>query len=150
QLGVYDVFQRPGHVLDGGGGPAASVGLGDLGQVTVVDRAGGHFASSLVSTSSAGDTGSATESVASFQAVQDSRAHLIRAGNLATPAKAMPSSSTSSSGSTWPLPCISVRNSSWIAIASSTGLPITRSVITEAAAWEIEQPSASYDTSSTR
>ena len=73
----------------------------------------------------------------------------MRAGNLATPAKAMPSSSTSSSGSTWPLPCIRVRNSSWIAIASSTGLPITRSVITDAEACEIEQPSASYETSST-
>ena len=38
---------------------------------------------------------------------------------------------------------------SWMAIASSTGLPITRSVITEAEACEMEQPSASYDTSST-
>ena len=74
----------------------------------------------------------------------------MRAGNLATPAKAMPSSSTSSSGSTCPLPCIRARNSSWIASASSTGLPITRSVITEAEACEIEHPSASYDTSATR
>ena len=81
--------------------------------------------------------------VASFQAIHDSSAHLTRAGNLATPAKAMPSSSTSSSGTTVPLPCIRVRNSSWIAIASSTGLPITRSVITEALACEIEQPTAS-------
>src|SRR4051794_3900107 len=87
--------------------------------------------------------------VASFQAIQLSRAHLTRAGNLATPAKAMPSSNTSSSGSTPPLPCIRVTKSAWIAIASSTGLPITRSVSTEADAWEIEQPTASYDTSST-
>ena len=61
----------------------------------------------------------------------------------------MPSSSTSSSGSTVPLPCMRVRNSSWMLIASSTGLPMTRSVITEVEACEIEQPTASYDTSAT-
>ena len=87
--------------------------------------------------------------VASFQAIHDSSAHFTRAGNLATPANAMPSSRRSSSGSTWPLPCMRVRNSSWIAIASSTGLPMTRSVITDAEACEMEQPRASYDTSST-
>ena len=85
--------------------------------------------------------------MASFQAIHDSSAHLTRAGNFATPANAMPSSRTSSSGSTVPLPCIRVRNSSWIDIASSTFLPITRSVITDAEACEIEQPTASYDTS---
>ena len=73
----------------------------------------------------------------------------MRAGNLATPANAMPSSSTSSSGSTLPRPCISARNASCTASASSSGWPITRSVITDVAAWLIEQPSASYDTSST-
>ena len=62
----------------------------------------------------------------------------------------MPSSSTSSSGSTSPRPCISSRNASWVANASSTGWPMTRSVSTEAAAWLIEQPSASYDTSDDR
>ena len=80
---------------------------------------------------------------ASFQAIHDSSAHLIRAGNLATPAKAMPSSRTSSSGTTWPLPCIRVRKLSCTAMASATGLPITRSAITEAEAWEMEQPRAS-------
>ena len=67
----------------------------------------------------------------------------MRAGNFATPANAMPSSRTSSSGSTLPWPCISARNASWVASALSTGWPMTRSVITEAAAWLIEQPSAS-------
>ena len=73
----------------------------------------------------------------------------MRAGNLATPANATPSSSTSSSGSTWPRPCISSRNVSCTDIASATSLPISSSAITEAAAWLIEQPSAAYDTSST-
>ena len=88
--------------------------------------------------------------VASFHAIHDSRAHFTRAGNFATPAKAMPSSSTSSSGSTCPRPCIRVRNSSCTASASvdragrSPGRSSPRS-----AAWLIEQPSASYDTSST-
>ena len=88
--------------------------------------------------------------MASFQAIHGSSAHFTRAGNFATPAKAMPSSSTSSSGSTVPLPCIRVRKLSCTAIASATGLPITRSAITEVAACEIEQPIASYDTSATR
>ncbi len=87
--------------------------------------------------------------MASFQAIHDSSAHLTRAGNFATPANAIPSSRTSSSGSTVPLPCIRARNSPWIDIASSTFLPMTRSAITEAAACEMEQPTASYETSST-
>ena len=81
--------------------------------------------------------------VASFHAIHDSNAHLTRAGNFATPAKATPSSRTSSSGSTLPRPCIRVRKLSWMAIASSTGLPISSSVITEVDACEIEQPTAS-------
>ena len=87
--------------------------------------------------------------MASFQAIHDSSAHFTRAGNLATPANAMPSSRTSSSGSTVPLPCMRVRNVSWTDIASSSGLPITRSASTDAEACEIEQPTASYETSST-
>ena len=81
--------------------------------------------------------------VASFHAIQESNAHFTRAGNLATPAKAIPSSRTSSSGSTVPLPCMSSRKVWWIDIASSTGLPITRSVSTEADACEMEQPTLS-------
>src|SRR3954449_1161866 len=150
ELGVDDVLERLGDVLDRGGPAGTRLRLGHLGQVTVVDGARGHLAFSLVSVSTGSTGEDAAVVVASFQAIQDSRAHLIRAGNLATPANAMPSSSTSSSGSTWPLPCIRVRNSSWIANASSTGLPMTRSVITDAAACEIEHPSASYETSSTR
>ena len=46
-------------------------------------------------------------------------------------------------GSTCPLPCIRVRKVSCTAIASSTLLPMTRSVMTEVAACEIEQPTAS-------
>ncbi len=67
----------------------------------------------------------------------------MRAGNFATPAKAIPSSRTSSSGSTLPRPCISSTNASWVSKALVTGWPMTRSAITEAAAWLIEQPSAS-------
>ena len=50
--------------------------------------------------------------VASFHAIQPSSAHLTRAGYFETPANATASSSTSSSGSTLPLDCISRRNSS--------------------------------------
>lgn len=97
---------------------------------------------------------SSARAVASFHAIQPSSAHLIRDGYLDTPANATASSSTVSknavsSGSDWPLDFISSRNASPIRIASSTGLPITRSLITEALAWLIEQPSGSYDTSST-
>src|SRR6185437_5462431 len=63
--------------------------------------------------------------VASFQAIQPSRAHLTRAGYLETPANATASSSTSSSGSSCPLDCISSRKASPIFIASPTGLPMT-------------------------
>src|ERR1700683_4880536 len=87
--------------------------------------------------------------VASFQAIQPSSAHLIRAGYLDTPANATASSSTSSSGDPWPLDCMSPRNAWLIVIASVTGLPMTRSLMTDALAWLIEQPSASYEMSST-
>src|SRR6266487_1750679 len=91
--------------------------------------------------------------VASFQAIQPSSAHLIRAGYLATPAKAIASSrassSLSSSASTSPRDRIRARKSSPMAIAPLTVFPMTRSVITEALAWLIEQPSASHDTSAT-
>ena len=78
--------------------------------------------------------------VASFHAIQPSSAHLMRAGYLDTPANATASSRMSSSGLACPLDCISVRKASLILIASPTGLPITRSVITDALAWLIEQP----------
>ncbi len=87
--------------------------------------------------------------MASFQAIQPSSAHLIRAGYFDTPANATASSRTSSSGSTCPLDCISSRKASPILMASLTGLPITRSVITDALAWLIEQPRESKETSST-
>jgi hypothetical protein len=44
---------------------------------------------------------------------------------------------------------MSSRNAWLIVMASLTGLPMTRSLITDALAWLIEQPSESYDTSST-
>jgi len=75
-----------------------------------------------------------------LNAIQPSSAHLILAGYFDTPANATASSSTSSSGSACPLDCISARNASPVFIASPTGLPITRSAITEALAWLIEQP----------
>src|SRR5690606_13116485 len=78
--------------------------------------------------------------VASFHAIQASRAHLTRAGYFDTPAKATASCSTSSSGSPCPLDCMSAVNSSRIAIASSTVLPMSRSAMTEALAWLMEQP----------
>ena len=87
--------------------------------------------------------------VASFQAIQPSSAHLIRAGYFDTPANATASSRTSSSGSSCPLDFISSRKASSIFIASLTGLPITRSVMTDALAWLIEQPRDSKETSST-
>src|ERR1700677_4111327 len=87
--------------------------------------------------------------VASFHAIQPSRAHLILAGYFETPTNATASSSTSSSGSPVPLDCMSSRNAWLMAMASPTGLPMTRSLITDALAWLIEQPSEAYDTSST-
>ena len=44
---------------------------------------------------------------------------------------------------------MSSRKAWLIVMASATGLPMTRSLITEALAWLIEQPSESYETSST-
>ena len=81
--------------------------------------------------------------VASFQAIHDSRAHFTRAGNFATPANAIAV-----------LEHVLVRLDAAAALHQrqerlvhrqrlATGLPITRSVITEVAAWLIEQPSAS-------
>src|SRR6478736_2424041 len=129
------VGDHVGHVVDGHRRRAAArSGLGHVGQVAVVDALGvGHE----------GAPSDWAWAVASFHAIQESNAHFTRAGNLATPAKAMPSSRTSSSGSTCPLPCMSSRNVWWICIASSTGLPITRSVSTEADACEMEQPTES-------
>src|SRR4029077_14989763 len=121
-LGELRGFRRGGHVLGGHvlGGHVLR-----------------HFDSSMAC------------AVASFHAIQPSRAHLIRAGYFDTPAKATASSSTPSSGSPWPLDCMSSRNASLISMASATGLPMTRSLMTEALAWLIEQPSGSYETSST-
>src|SRR5690606_2126303 len=77
---------------------------------------------------------------ASLNAIHPSNAHFTRAGYLATPANAMPSSRTSSSGSTWPRPCMSSVNASIVVIASSMLWPTTRSVSTDVDAWLIEQP----------
>lgn len=81
--------------------------------------------------------------VASFHAIQASSAHLILAGYLDTPANATASSSTSSSGTSAPRDFIRSRNTWLIRIASPTGRPIIRSLITDALAWLIEQPSES-------
>src|SRR5215472_13605088 len=72
--------------------------------------------------------------VASFHAIQGSRAHLILAGYLDTPANATASPSTSSLGSASPFDCIRARNSSETFIASLTCFPATSSVITDALA----------------
>src|SRR6478735_4238637 len=135
ELGVDGVLHRLGHVVDGHRRRAAArSGLGHVGQVAVVDALGvGHE----------GAPSDWAWAVASFHAIQESNAHFTRAGNLATPAKAMPSSRTSSSGSTCPLPCMSSRKVWWISIARPTGLPMTRSVSTDADAWEMEQPTES-------
>src|SRR3984957_18170206 len=86
--------------------------------------------------------------VASFHAIQPSNAHLILAGYLDTPANATASSSTPSSGVPSPLDCMSPRNA-WLSVmASVTGLPMTRSLMTAVLAWLIEQPSVSYEMSS--
>ena len=86
------------------------------------------------------DVPSSARAVASFHAIQPSSAHLIRAGYFDTPANATASSSRSSSGCPAPLDCMSLRNPWLTAIASSTLLPMTRSVMTDALAWLIEQP----------
>jgi len=80
---------------------------------------------------------------ASLNADQPSRAHFTLAGNWATPTNATASSSRSSSGSNEPIECIISVNSACNASASSTDLPITRSLMTEVDAWEIEQPTPS-------
>ena len=67
----------------------------------------------------------------------------MRAGNFATPAKAMPSSRISSSGSTLPRALHQLDERLVGLEGLVTGWPMTRSAITEAAAWLIEQPSAS-------
>ncbi len=71
------------------------------------------------------------------------------AGNFATPAKAMPSSSTSSSGSHLPLALHQLEECLVGVQGLISGRPITRSVSTEVDAWLIEQPSAAYETSET-
>ena len=67
----------------------------------------------------------------------------MRAGYLATPANATASPRISSSGCCWPLDCIRLRNSACTPMASGTVRPMISSLITDALAWLIEQPSAS-------
>src|SRR2546421_9153572 len=86
--------------------------------------------------------------VASLNAIHDSSAHLTRAGYFATPAKATPSSSSSSSGSTWPRPDISATNASCRASASVTVCPDITSCSTLAEARLIELPIPSNEISS--
>src|SRR5215467_11110434 len=127
QFGVHDVAQR-------------------LQQVLGVRSLNNFFAHLLPPSRAPPHAGSCSPiacAVASFHAIQASRAHLIRAGYLDTPANATASPSTSSSGSPSPFDCMSARNSSWSFIPSPTGRPITRSLSTDALAWLIEQPSAS-------
>src|SRR6476646_2643611 len=124
-LDVIDLRDAPG---------GARVGLG---------HGLAHAVSSIVCTSSA----ATACAVASFQAIQPSSAHLIRAGYFDTPSNATASSSTSScsasTASVSPFVRIRVRNASYALVASARSLPTTRSVITETDACEIEQPSAS-------
>src|SRR5699024_6624375 len=81
-------------------------------------------------------------------AFQANVAHLIRAGKLDTPCKASISSKPNCSAST-SSPSIIFENSSYISNASCIGCPLTASVITEAAARLMEQPSPVKRTSST-
>src|ERR1035441_9740422 len=127
ELRVDDVAHRLQDVLGLGGGQLAGSSGGVLG----------HLCSS------------SARAVASFQAIQPSRAHLIRAGYLDTPSNATASPSTSSFGSAAPRDCLSFRNSALTSIASLSGRPMIASASTEVLAWLIEQPSASYDTSAT-
>src|SRR5690606_10255243 len=72
--------------------------------------------------------------VASFHAIQLRRAHFTRAGYLETPANATASSrisSIASSGSIFPLDCISSRKVSWTRCASVRSLPTSSSFSTE-------------------
>src|SRR5262249_55082321 len=146
EFGVHHVTHRLEHVLLlgrqlsglsglggawGGRPPRSLQGLGGLRSVLC------HCATSMAC------------AVASFQAIQPSRAHFIRAGYFDTPANATASSSRPSSGCPAPLDCMSSRKAWLIVMASATGLPMTRSLITEALAWLIEQPSESNETSST-
>ena len=80
---------------------------------------------------------------ASLNAIQPSSAHFTRAGYFDTPAKAMPSPSTSSSPSMVPRLVTIAVNSPRVAITSVSGRPMARSVSTDVDAWEIEQPIAS-------
>src|SRR5690606_10276265 len=147
ELGVDDVLHRLGDlVLGQGGGAAAEV---DLGQVGVVAHDGSSCAVGWVGAAASRAAPPPAWLVASFQAIQASRAHLTRAGNFATPAKAMPSPNTSSSGSTLPRPCISPGKAAWTTAASRTGRPLRSPGSTEVDAWLMEQPSAAYDTSAT-
>src|SRR5262249_44064733 len=146
QLGVHDVAQRLQHVLGLRSlgcavarlrGPARRHGLVNL------YRFFAHLFASLAGAASRRLGSPIACAVASFHAIQASRAHLMRAGYLDTPANATASPSTSSSGSPSPWDCMSARNSSCSFIPSLTGRPITRSLSTDALAWLIEQPSAS-------
>src|SRR4051794_4272097 len=86
---------------------------------------------------------------ASSNAVHPSIAHLTRLACRPTPAKATPSPSTPSSGSTEPRERTMARNSSTIFLTSPGSCPTARSCSTEVEAWLIEQPSPSHATSRT-
>src|SRR5690606_2269876 len=147
QLGVDHVAQRLLHVLDRG--HRARVGLGLLRQVGRGSALAGRVLGPEISAPSrAFSTPACTK--AALTAIQPSSAHFTLAGYFATPANATPSSSTSSSGSTLPRPCINSTNASSFASASSTGRSTTRSVSTDTDAWEIEQPWPVCDTSAIR
>src|SRR5699024_9190564 len=82
---------------------------------------------------------------ASRRAIHPSKAHLIRAGKRATPlnAAASPSFRATSGRASWPRLSIRARNICAKSSASATDAPVSRSVITEAEAWEMEQPTPS-------
>src|SRR5690606_2047303 len=140
ELRVDDVLERLADLLDQRlvHGRAALLGGGRRGLVLRHETPSGPAPAWRGSSSEACFSRDCT--VASFHAIQASRAHLIRAGYLDTPAKATASSSTSSSGSPCPLECMSSLNESSSFMPSSTVRPISRSVMTEALAWLIEQP----------
>src|SRR6185369_10480466 len=85
---------------------------------------------------------------ASLNAIHASSAHLTLAGYFATPANAIPSPSTSSSGSIEPRLVITAVKASPVDSASDTLRPRTSSYSTLADAWLIEQPIPWYETSS--
>src|SRR5215469_9678705 len=141
QFRVDDVSQRLEHILD--------LRVRGRLQLDVCSRLCGGFlahAHSPIVGSSARLPVSA-RAVASFQAIQQSNAHLMRAGYFDTPSKATASPRTSSSGSAAPRDCIRARNSSLTAIASATVFPMIRSAMTDVLAWLIEQPSVSWEMS---